>query len=258
MNKAAHEAIAATYFYIEGLHRTCLAVSGQTQLMQNNCPGDTKELQRDLVILEGKAYAVRTLMDEIRRYDNITPGFPQGNPCVECTFAQYRYNPGIDFDTNAQNVHNLVPYPFYPADNGNMRHPYAVYQSKAAALTAPGVSPSQEIQPSYRGDIWQQAWNSYDLQYINPNSPVSTPVTNAGYQDYTAATPAYVSPPQNNTAPYQSGNGAYTNGQQPVQQQPQQTPQQQPQQKPQQQPQQPAQPNLNATPVPWGFSDTSK
>jgi hypothetical protein len=167
MNIAAHEAVATSYFYVAALHKTC--VTDRTDDSNFNCPGNPKNLLFDLAALEGKAYAVRNLVDNMRRYSNLKPGFPALG-CVECTFGSYRYFVG---KTDRQ---EFIPYPFYPfprdAKGGN---PYAIYQSKQL-YSAPGIRPQPDDGNvrRYSGTVWQQAWDVYDLRYVNPTSPIAT------------------------------------------------------------------------------------
>jgi hypothetical protein len=93
--------------------------------------------------------------------------------CVECNFANYRYNPLSD------TKQNYVPYPYYPApkekkDAGN---PYVVYLSEGA-VTVPNLKRVDDKRSSirYDGVAWQQAWDTYDMGYLNPNRANATRV----------------------------------------------------------------------------------
>lgn len=187
---SSQAAIAGTYFYVETLHRTCISTSPEDtakadlDLRPYYCPGDVNTLKFDLVALEAKAATLRNLLDNVRRFDNFKPGLPS-EECIECTFRVYRYNPA---STQRQ---NYVPYPFFPYAevNGQQseRNPYVVYSQIPSKymrtkntdpkvgrmVSAPGIEPQKDdlVVARYDGVSWQQAWDTYDLRYLNPSSP---------------------------------------------------------------------------------------
>lgn len=172
MNIAAHEAIAASYFYVGTLHRTCF--SDKRASSASNCPRNAEKLKGNLAVLEAKTYAARTSLEALRTLPNMSPFMGK---CVECNFANYRLNPLSD------TKQNYVPYPYYPApkekkDAGN---PYVVYLSEGA-VTVPNLKRVDEKRSSirYDGVAWQQTWDTYDMGYLNPNRANATRVEASG------------------------------------------------------------------------------
>ncbi len=140
-DRAYHNAVAATLFYIEALRRSYLITGAPGRCM------DRPVLISRLMKLQALIFELIELMRTIR-YTSLFR-LPLRPYCFESTFMRYR------LQIEASQPLNFIPFPFY--HDGHLMGPSGL----------DFVPPQQNFTP-YPLDYWSNMWNQLDQAYLNP------------------------------------------------------------------------------------------